>query len=104
MNYWKFVPNELARTKDARRSKIVELDKETQKRFWERVKDESGFHLHEACVCDIFAHRAAKGMKPWHVGQSEGSFASRVFAADKFQKYTSPLQKLKRATTSVWRG
>lgn len=98
MNYRVFGPFELARTTDARGNKILELDKETQNRFWERVKDESGFDLNEACGCYIFAHRAAKGLKPWYVGQSKGPFSGEVFTADKFQKYTSALNKLKKAT------
>ena len=50
--------------------------------FWEKV-DGAVMGLRSGAGCYLFAVRAARGIKPWYVGQSKGAFEQECFALHK---------------------
>ena len=65
--------------------------------FWEEVElDRPG--LPAGVGCYLFAVRAAKGIRPWYVGQCKGAFEKECFASHKKDIYRDVMDDTMRGT------
>ncbi len=60
------------------------------RKFWEEV-DAARIKLSKAKGCYIFAIRAGRGIRPWYVGQTGGSFYGECFQSTKRDHYREAL-------------
>ena len=81
--YGVYGPFQIPRTDDR-----LEVDRSRLRDFWKEVDEWSG-GLAGASGCYVFAMRAAKGARPWYVGQAKRGFRQECFAAHKLVRYNS---------------
>ena len=81
----------------AKKGKALDFSKEALNEFWGDI-DEKHPGLSAALGCYIFAIRAAKGIRPWYVGQTKKSFKDECFQPDKKVHYNNVLNDIAKGT------
>ena len=70
---------------------------EVLRNFWEKP-EKSKKGLATASGCYIFGIRAARGIRPWYVGQATVTFKQECFTPDKRDRYDEVLANHRRGT------
>ena len=80
--------------------RALNFSKEALSEFWTKV-DEHCPGLSVAVGCYIFAIRAAKGIRPWYVGQTVKSFKDECFHFHKRDRYRQVFDGIKKGTPVI---
>ena len=77
------------------RNEHSKISKKPLRDFWQTVRN-LAVGLPEASGCYIFGTQAARGTKPWYVGQAKKSFKNECFTDHKINKYNDVLDDRER--------
>lgn len=78
-------------------NRVLKLDTNTLNEFWAEI-DEDEPYLSQAQGCYLFGIRAAKGIRPWYVGQTTNSFQGECFQPHKCMIYQQVYGEFARGT------
>ena len=97
LRYKTYGPHAIPRRTSSYGNKTCNFSKEALCAFWTEVEAATP-GLSSARGCYIFAVRAAKGIKPWYIGQSKTGFKSECFQPQKRDHYHHIVNDTKKGT------
>ena len=96
IRYEVFGPFDVPR-KESKTGRTLDFSNGALASFWERVERER-LGLSSGAGCYLFAVRAARGIRPWYVGQSKGAFEKECFAHHKRSVYREVMDDVSKGT------